>query len=119
VGSETFDQEKMLQQVGGNQALAAKLVALVVKSIPELISQFKTAQMTNDLVVAEKMSHRLVSLLGQVGGTSLSQHFSATNQKIRQGSMPNINEEVEGQVAELLSTLEEWLGEYRVRSANG
>jgi len=66
-----FDQEGMLQRLGGDRALAAQVIQSVTESLPGYLECLELALTAGDHPAAMRVLHKMTGAVAQIGATEL------------------------------------------------
>jgi len=110
---DVFDAAMLLSQLGGMRDIGVLLVEAATAEIPEHFAELSSVVAAGDWSRAERLTHTLKSLLGQVGSVRLANRLQAADRHLREGGQL-ATAEVDAWQAEyalLAAALDDWLAE--------
>jgi PAS domain S-box-containing protein len=80
-----FDAPALLHALGGNREMALTIIDSAIGEFPEYFGRLEAAVEQGDWKEADRLTHTLKSLAGQVGGLRLAARFKGIDEKLGAG----------------------------------
>ena len=110
-GPPVFDETTLLSLLEGDRELAKEIILSAIESVPGYLDQLEQAVAAGNWIEAERQTHTLKGLTGQIGGERLAALMKATDDHLKAGgridSATVIDLRSEYQI--LSVTLQEWI----------
>ena len=110
-GEATFDEQRMLNQLGGDRMLARTIVLAATEDMQNYFGQLDQAVSSGDWALAKRVAHTLKSLSAQIGGIRLSRVMTEVDARLKRGETIDASELASLRIghAELADQVSAWL----------
>jgi HPt (histidine-containing phosphotransfer) domain-containing protein len=110
-----WDEARVLQQLDGDKALLAEIVALFLDEIPQQLAALSEACLNNDLPVLADIAHRIRGMAGHFCAESLMDRAATLEHAARQAHLSDfkaLTDDLIGTAKPLVACLSQSEGRY-------